>query len=179
MARRHYYKSIQLPQLRSFCVAATQQNFAAAARVLCLSPATVWEQVRALERKLGTSLLRRRGRAVELTAERRLLLDLIQPHVSGLDSLERLFETRRAALPQHLAVAATDYALAFELPGCIQEFTAAQPSVQLSLTAGLQEEVLHRVEQGEAELGITPFRREERHGVLLEYENLLERLSIS
>jgi DNA-binding transcriptional LysR family regulator len=175
VARNYYYKSIQLPQLRSFCVAATEENFAAAARILGLSAATVWEQVRALERKLATSLLRRRGREVELTAEGRLLLELIQPHVSGLDSLEQLFATRRSYLPQPLAVAATDYSLACELPKPIQEFSATHPSVQLSLTAGLQQEVLRRVERGEADLGVIPRRRDEPRGVHLEYEELFER----
>jgi DNA-binding transcriptional LysR family regulator len=175
MGRGFYYKSIQLPQLRSFCVVATQENFATAAKVLELAPATVWEQVRALERKLQTILLRRRGRGVELTAEGRLLLELIQPHVSGLDSLERLFQTRRTELQKRLLVAATDYALAYELPGAIQEFAAANPTVQLSLTAGLQDEVLRRVERGEADLGIVPYRREEARSIHLEDEDIFKR----
>ena len=81
------YKDIQLPQLRSFCLAATEGNFTAAAAVLGVSVSAVWQQVRALERELGAALFRRQGRTVELTSSGRLLLELARPHVSGLDSL--------------------------------------------------------------------------------------------
>lgn len=97
MNRTIPYKNIQSPQLRSFCLVATQGSFSAAAEVLQVSVAAVWEQVRALERKLGAELLHRHGRHVELTEEGSLLLDLVQPYLSGLDSLERLFELRRGA----------------------------------------------------------------------------------
>ena len=46
MARKDRYKDIQLPQLRSFCVAATEASFTAAARRLGISTPTVWQQVR-------------------------------------------------------------------------------------------------------------------------------------
>src|SRR5436309_2199100 len=69
MKRSYGYKNIELRQLRSFCLAATQSNFTVAAEALGLSVPTVWEQVRALERKLRAPLLARRGRVVELTAE--------------------------------------------------------------------------------------------------------------
>src|SRR5947209_3359307 len=96
MSQNQRYKEIQLSQLRSFCLAATEGNFTAAAQALGLSPSTVWQQVRALERQFRARLLRRQGRAVELTDEDRQLLELVQPHVSGLDSLGRAFEARRA-----------------------------------------------------------------------------------
>src|SRR5947209_8833707 len=103
MNQDHRYKEIQLAQLRSFCLAATEGNFTAAAKALDLSASTVWQQVRALERVLQAKLLRRRGRAVELTDEGRLLVELVQPHVSGLDSLRRFFEARRAGVRQELS----------------------------------------------------------------------------
>src|SRR5262245_47312669 len=53
MARNDSYKELELRQLRSFSLAATEGNFSTAAQALGLSVTTVWEQVRALERKLG------------------------------------------------------------------------------------------------------------------------------
>ncbi|MBL8793513.1 MAG: LysR family transcriptional regulator, partial [Planctomycetia bacterium] len=106
---RYKYKDIQLPQLRSFCLAAAEGNFTAAAAVLGLSVSAVWQQVRALERELGVALLRRQGRSVEVTPQGRLLLELAQPHVSGLDSLARLFEARQADLIEPLTVVATPH----------------------------------------------------------------------
>src|SRR6516225_7329574 len=128
MSQGHRYKEIQLAQLRSFCLAATDGNFTSAAKALGLSASTVWQQVRALERELKARLLRRRGRSFELTAEGRLLVELVQPHVTGLDSLRRLFQDRRTELPRELVVASGAYLLAHHLPEPIQRFRTANPS---------------------------------------------------
>src|SRR6516225_2945686 len=127
MAGSNRYKQLELAQLRSFSLAALQGNFTAAARQLSLSVTTVWQQIRALERRLGTTLLQVHGRGLELTPEGRLLLRLIQPHVSGLDSLERLFQAQRQELPQHLTVAATYYLLSYHLSRALQEFGRDRP----------------------------------------------------
>src|SRR5947208_3395838 len=105
MSQSHRYKEIHLPQLRGFCLAASEVSFTAAAKALSLSASTVWQEVRALERELKAKLLIRRGRVVELTDEGRLLLETVQPHVSGLDSLRRLFEARREGVRQELVIA--------------------------------------------------------------------------
>src|SRR5262249_45068893 len=150
----HRYKEIQLAQLRSFCLTATEGNFTAAAKALGLSASTVWQQVRALERELKAKLLRRRGRAVELTDEGRLLLETVQPHVSGLDSLRRFFEARRAGLHQELVVASGAYLLANHLPRPIQRFRAAWPAIQLTLRVAAWSELRRIVERGEVDLGV-------------------------
>src|SRR5207237_10112846 len=118
------YKEIQLPQLRSFCLAATEGNFTTAAKALGLSASTVWQQVRALERELKAKLLRRQGRLIELTDEGRLLLAMVQPHVSGLDSLRRLFEARREGIRQELVVASGAHLFASHLPKALQQSRA-------------------------------------------------------
>src|SRR4051794_3205572 len=81
MARAYRYKEIQLAQLRGFCAVAVHGNFTAAAGALGVSASTVWEQVRALEKSLGTVLARHHGRGLELTPEGRLLYELVKPHV--------------------------------------------------------------------------------------------------
>jgi DNA-binding transcriptional LysR family regulator len=158
MGRRFRYKDLQLPQLRSFCLAATQGNFTAAAKVLGLSAPTVWEQVRGLERRLGANLLIRRGRNVELTAEGQLLLRLVQPHVTGLDSLERLFADHRTALPQRLSIASTPYMLAYHLVEPVQQFARQHPSVMVSLRPSVRlEEGMRLIERGQADVGVLSY----------------------
>ncbi|MBY0524644.1 MAG: LysR family transcriptional regulator [Gemmataceae bacterium] len=175
MARRYRYKDIQLPQLRSFCVAATEGNFTAAARALGLSAPTVWEQVRGLERRLGATLLLRKGRKVELTAEGRVLLNLIQPHVSGIDSLERLFDTQRADLPRRLTVASTPHLLAHHLITPVQEFAALHPTVAVRLRPSVRlEDGLQLVERGQADLGIQSYLPEESKQDEIEFEHLFD-----
>jgi DNA-binding transcriptional LysR family regulator len=173
MGRALYYKGIQLPQLRGFCAVAAHGSFTAAARQLGLSKPTVWQQVRALERELKVHLLAQNGRGVELTAEGRLLLTLIQPHVSGLDSLVRLFETQRAGLQQRLAVASTPYLMAHHLPNAIQEFTRQHPSVRLHLQAEMHTDaIVGRLDQRQLDLAVVPYHPAQPRHANLEYDDL-------
>lgn len=169
------YKGIQLPQLRGFCAAATEGNFTAAARALGVSPPTVWQQVRALERLLKTTLLRRRGRSVELTPDGRVLLELVQPHVGGLDSLERLFEARRSAMPQQLTAAAIPYLASVHLTAPIRAFAASHPAVRLKLLVQVWfDEVTATVERGGADIGLIFYDRDQPRRPHLDYERLFD-----
>ena len=174
MARTYRYKDIQLAQLRSFCLAARERNFTVAARQLGLSASTVWEQLRALERTLECSLLRREGRSIELTSEGQLLLDIIQPHIEAIDSLKRLFDVGRARLAPQLVIASSQYLLRFHLPGPIQEFTAAFPQVQLNIQLPTAKHLVSVVEQRQADIAICAFEPEEPRSELLNYQPILK-----
>jgi DNA-binding transcriptional LysR family regulator len=174
MAQTHRYKEIQLAQLRSFCLAATEGNFTAAAKALGLSTSTIWQQVRALERELKAKLLRRRGRAVELTDDGRLLLDKVQPHVSGLDSLRRFFESRRDGARQELNVASGAYLFANHLPAPLQQFRARFPSIQVTLRIAAWSALQRLVERGETDLGILACDPDVPRSPYLEYEHLFD-----
>ncbi|MBI1347800.1 LysR family transcriptional regulator [bacterium] len=174
MARIYRYKDMQLAQLRGFCLAARERNFTAAARQLGLSASTVWEQLRALERTLGCSLLYRQGRAIELTVEGQLLLDLVQPHIEALDSLKRLFDAGRAQLAPHLVIASSQYLLRFHLPEPIQEFTSTYPKVQLKIQLPSAQHQASIVEDRAADIAICAFEPEEPRSEVLTYEPLLE-----
>lgn len=174
MTQNHAYKGLQLAQLRSFLLTAQAGNFSAAARTLGLSVATVWQQVRALEGELKVTLLRRRGRVVELTPDGRLLVELVQPHVSGLDSLVPLFQARRVEVPFHLVVASTYYLITHHLPGVVREYLTTHPTVRLSLRPSVWPEAAKRVEDGEAPLGLIPFDPDSVRPAGLHYEHVFD-----
>jgi len=173
MSRHDRHKDLQLAQLRSFCLAATHGTFADAAATAGISRAGVWQQVRALERRLGIVLLRRRGRTVELTADGRLVLDLVLPYVQSLDSLDGLIAARRAAAPPRLTVAAPPAQLSFTLHHPLRQFAQAHPSARLSLLAELRaREVERLVEGGAADVGVLVSAPDEPRSPALEYEPL-------
>jgi DNA-binding transcriptional LysR family regulator len=174
MSQSHRYKEIQLAQLRSFCLAATEGNFTSAAKALGLSGSTVWQQVRALERELKAKLLRRHGRAVELTEEGRLLLEKVQPHVSGLDSLRRFFEARREGVRQELVVASGAYLSANHLPGPIRQFRAERPSILLTLRIAAWSALQKVVEREETDVGVLACDPDVPRSPYLEYEHLFD-----
>jgi DNA-binding transcriptional LysR family regulator len=174
MSQNHRYKEIQLGQLRSFCVAATEGNFTSAAKALGLSASTVWQQVRALERELKAKLMRRQGRAIELTKEGRLLLEMVQPHVTGLDSLRHFLAARRERVRQELVIASGAYLFANHLPQPIQHFRAAWPAVQLNLRIAAWSALQRVVERGETDVGVLACDPDVPRSPALEYEHLFE-----
>lgn len=173
MGRSNSYKEIELRQLRSFMLAATAESFSAAALSLGVSLTSVWEQVRALERKLGTTLLHRKGRNLELTEQGRLLLELIQPHLNGLDSLERIFQSQALDLPLQVQLAATHHLMANQLPEPIRQYSARHPAVRLKLLMDpWHQAVARQIETRQADFGVLARDCEERESADLDYEPL-------
>ncbi len=172
MERNARYKNLELASLRSFCLAAEQGSFSAAAKRQGLSTPAVWKQVRALERILGASLLLRKGKSVEQTEEGRLLWELAKPHVTSLDSLISWFDARRLEVASQITVASTPSVLAYHLPKPVKEFTVRYPAVRMQLRSGMSSEIVRMVKEGEADLGIIGYFAEEPLGRVLSYEHL-------
>ncbi len=175
MGRKPAPRNLQLTQLRSFCVVAAERNFTEAARLLSLSVPAVWQQVRALEQEIGTSLVRRRGRTVEITPDGKLLLELVQPHVQGLDSLPALFRARREDRPAQVIIATTYYLVSYHLALPVRDFVRQHPAVRLHLRAGRGAEALGIMHTEETvDLGVIAYNREEPRSPYLEYEDLFD-----
>ena len=60
-------RSVPLNGLRALEAAARHMSFSAAAEELCVTPAAVSHQIKALEKKIGLQLFVRRNRAVTLS----------------------------------------------------------------------------------------------------------------
>jgi DNA-binding transcriptional LysR family regulator len=171
---RIYYKGIQLEQIRSFCRVARLGSFVAVAGELGLSAPTVWRQVRALERECKAQLLVRKGRSVQLTAEGKLALELLEPHLAGIDSVRELLNERLDNKPKQLTVASTSMLLADYLGEPLQEYARAEPSVLLSLLNEPADQSLGHVLAGDADVGIVTYLPEEPLDSQLIVEDLLE-----
>jgi len=171
---RTYYKGLQLEQIRSFCRVARLGSFAAGAAELGLSAPTVWRQVRALERECQAVLLIRKGRAVELTREGQVALDLLEPHLTGIESVRPLLQERLADLPRQLTVASTTFLLADFLAEPLRRFVTAEPAVLLSLLSEPADVALRRVVANEADVGISTYLPNEPRDSQLVYDELLQ-----
>jgi DNA-binding transcriptional LysR family regulator len=171
---RIYYKGIQLDQIRSFCRVARLGSFVAVAAELGLSPPTVWRQVRALERECKAQLLVRKGRSVQLTEEGRHALELLEPHMAGIDSVRDLLAQKLNEAPRQLTVASTSMLLMDFLGEPLQEYAAAEPTVLLSLLNEPADQSLRHVLAGEADVGIVTYLPEEPLDSQLVVEDLMQ-----
>ena len=167
---RHAYKEIQLQQLRSFCETARLGSLTAAARSLGLSQPTVWEQVHALERELGVSLVERHARGCRLTEEGRRVVALAAPLVQGVRAFKRNVSEALEQQTSRLTIATTQRILVEDLPRAIVGFERAHQNVQLRLLELRIEQVPQAVESGQADLGFTTEQGTDRRNPWLAYE---------
>jgi DNA-binding transcriptional LysR family regulator len=151
----HAYKEITLQQLRSFCETMLRGSFTAAASALDLAHPTVWKQVHGLEHRLGVKLVEPHGRGCRPTEAGRLLARLASPLVTGIGSLECVFEKSRAEAAAGVVVAAPTRVLVQDLPECVVEFERLRPQVRVHLRQVRVEDVTTTVASGRADLGLT------------------------
>ena len=94
----------KLELLRTFVRVSEVSSFTLAAESLGLPRSTVSEQVRALERLLGTQLFNRTTRRVQATQDGALLYERSKDLLSGMDEIETLFRADDAELAGRLRV---------------------------------------------------------------------------
>ena len=133
-------------QLRAFVAVADALSFSRAARKLGVSPSALSQTVRALEERVGVSLLNRTTRSVSLTEAGAELFDRVKPAVEDLS--QALIETRKrradmaGSVRMHCFRAAAD----LYLRPILRTFNDAYPHVVLDVT--LDDAVVDVVAEG-------------------------------
>ena len=123
---------LPLNGLRAFEAAARHLSFTKAAIELCVTPAALGHQVKALEERLGVPLFRRLPRGLALTDEGQALLPVLRESFDRMAVL--LDEFRGGKGREVLSVGAVGtFAVGWLLPR-LARFEAAHPSVDLRLT---------------------------------------------
>jgi DNA-binding transcriptional LysR family regulator len=159
-SQAHRYKELRLGQLRAFCECVRHKTFSAAARALGMSQPAVWQQVRALEREFGASLLRRQGAAWEPSEDGQVLLELASSIVGTMDALKELFDQRRRRLPRALRIISTPGVFTEELAGPVVAFCRRVSHIKVALSNYAGPESLDALVAGEADLAILPLALE-------------------
>lgn len=124
---------MDLAALRTFVVVAEQASFSRAAEALHLAQPAVSQQVKRLERDLGTEVLRRSTRRVQLTTAGEQLLPRARSILAEVDRAE--VEVRRlgAGLAGRVAVGFVGTATYDLLPRVARAVRAWLPDVELEL----------------------------------------------
>lgn len=121
-----------LPALRAFEAAARSGSFSAAARELNVTHAAIGQHVRAVEAHLGTALMQRAGKGMELTADgSRLARDLSDGFAQIIAGVHAV-HARNVDRPLSVAVTPS-FAENWLMPR-LGEFWAKHPDVPVSIT---------------------------------------------
>jgi len=173
-AKSRSYKELTLQQLRSFGETARLGSLAAAAKSLGLTHPTVREQVMSLEREFHVKLIEPHGRGCHLTAEGRLLAEMVSPIVTSAAALRKRFELAREQADVRLVVAGPPRIIQEDLPHAVQTFLKLRPQVRLAFLEIRDDQVARAVEANDADLGLTTDRAPERVPPGLEFESAYE-----
>ncbi|RJL30890.1 LysR family transcriptional regulator [Bailinhaonella thermotolerans] len=128
-------------------------SFNRAAAALRFTPSAVSQQVAALERGLGTTVVERSTRGVTLTEPGRLLVEAAEAIDAELaDARERI--DRLSSARERLTIAAFASGGRILLPPALGRFAAAHPEVELTILEREPEDALPLVAQGRADLAL-------------------------
>jgi LysR family transcriptional regulator of beta-lactamase len=123
---------LPLNGLRAFEAAARHLSFTKAAIELCVTPAALSHQVRALEDRLGRPLFRRLPRGLGLTDEGQALLPVLLEAFDAMAAALDRFDSERGREIVSVGVVGT-FAIGWLLPR-LDSFAAAHPFVDLRLS---------------------------------------------
>lgn len=129
------------------------RSYAGAARLLSLTPSAVSQQVRSLERELGTPLFTTVRKELVPTAECRLVAEYIEKIQSVCRRMSDEVESAKQRL-ERLRLGITPSAENFVLSGVLAAITAANSAMQVRVTTGLAETLYPMLENLELDLAI-------------------------
>jgi len=138
--------------LHSFLLVVESGSMSEAARRLNLTPAAIAQQMRTLERELGTGLLARAGRTVQPTAAGHLLAQRARAVVREVGDLKVLLGADLAG--RELTIGSINTALHSLLPDILAHFVRTHGSVRTFLHAGTTATLYKAVQQGELDAAV-------------------------
>jgi DNA-binding transcriptional LysR family regulator len=118
--------------MTAFIVVAEEQNFAAAARRLGTSPASITRAIASLEKYLGVKLVQRTTRSVRLTEAAGRYLDDVRVIMSKVEEAHESASSAHSVLRGHLNVTAPAlFGVSYVTP-CIAEYLERFPAMSVS-----------------------------------------------
>jgi molybdate transport repressor ModE-like protein len=143
---------LDVKRLRVLREVAAQSSFSAAAQKLGYTQSAVSQQIAALEREAGSTLIERNPRGIRLTDAGEALVRHAEKILARLTEAEAELEAIAGLRGGRLRLATFPTAGATLVPHAIREFNQRHPAVELTLTEGEPDESLPRLKAGELDL---------------------------
>ncbi|UVE19681.1 LysR family transcriptional regulator [Pseudomonas sp. LS44] len=143
-----------LVDLRLFIQIAESPSLTQGARRAFLSPAAASARIKALEGQLGSRLLYRDNRGVELTPAGQLLLQHARLILRQVDYLKSEFTEHGADKAGHIRIFANTTAVTEFLPEVLAGFLGERPGVTIDLQEKSTRDIVRSVLDGSSDLGI-------------------------
>jgi DNA-binding transcriptional LysR family regulator len=158
---------LDVRRMRVLREVAVRGSFSAAAEALSFTQSAVSQQIAALEREAGTTLVQRNARGVRLTEAGEALVRHADAILARLGEAEAELEAIAGVRGGRLRLAAFESAGATLMPLAIADFRRRHPDVELSMIMAEPEQSLPLLRAGELDLvlGFDSRVREEVDGI--------------
>ena len=146
--------NFDLQQLQAFIAVAERGSFRAAAEEIHLSPPAMSRRIEKLESIIGTRLLHRTTREVELTSVGRVFLERARAAIDDLESAMLGISDIATSRSGRVTVACVPSAAIYFLPQVISSFSAKYPAIRIRVIDESMNQTLQSVISGESDFGI-------------------------
>jgi DNA-binding transcriptional LysR family regulator len=133
---------------------AVRGSFSAAAEALSFTQSAVSQQIAALEREAGTTLVQRSARGVRLTEAGEAVVRHTEAIMARLAEAEAELEAIAGLRGGRLRMASFESAGATLMPLAIARFRSEHPAVELSMSLSEPEDCIPQLRSGELDLAI-------------------------
>ena len=146
---------LDVKRMRVLREVAAERSFSAAAAKLGYTQSAVSQQIAALEREAGTTLVERNARGVRLTDAGRALVEHADGILARLAAAEEELDAIAGLRGGRLRLASFPTAGATLVPLAIAEFSKRHPAVELSLVEAEAEDSIPALKAGELDIALT------------------------
>ena len=143
-----------LTDLRLFIAIAECESLTHGAERAFLAPSSASHRIKMLEASLGTTLLHRRARGVELTRAGEIFLRHARQVFARLEQMHSDLAPFAEGVQGHVRLWANTHAIHSYLPNDLAAFLARHPQVSVNLEEHTSSDILAGVARGDAEIGI-------------------------
>jgi DNA-binding transcriptional LysR family regulator len=145
---------LDVRRMRVLREVAVRGSFSAAAEALSFTQSAVSQQIAALEREAGTTLVQRSARGVRLTEAGEAVVRHTEAIMARLAEAEAELEAIAGLRGGRLRMASFESAGATLMPLAIARFRSEHPAVELSMSLSEPEDCIPQLRSGELDLAI-------------------------
>jgi DNA-binding transcriptional LysR family regulator len=145
---------LDVRRMRVLREVATRGSFSAAADALSFTQSAVSQQIAALEREAGTTLVQRSARGVRLTEAGEAVVRHAEAIIARLAEAEAELEAIAGLRGGRLRMASFESAGSTLMPLAIAAFRAQHPAVELSMSLSEPEDCIPQLRSGDLDLAI-------------------------
>lgn len=146
---------LDVRRLQVLCEVARRGSLSGAAEALTYTPSAISQQIAALEREAGVTLVERRARGVVLTEAGRVLVEHAELVLAELEAAEAALAELSALRRGHLRFASFATAGATIVPRAVDAFSALHPQVDVRVEQATSAAGIVRLRQGRLDIVLT------------------------